>query len=378
MVIEEPVVEVVTPEALPERIDMVFLCGDGNSTLQKTYLSSDGKNVFFSQNDKISVFDGTYNNAFTAQQYGSTSSSFTGKAADVESYVMMHPYMADNKAIYKDGKIITNMLNKQIAVADSYDPQAAISVATCKKDENFTLKNATTMFKVTPQENFSQIILRAMGGEPIAGMVQIDPADASSSIFMSSEGYSDIVLNPASGEELLANTTYYIHAFPQPTLSQKLVLLFVDKNGNFKRQNLDITSLEKGKLKKVTPTTDYDGYYLANGTAIKPYVTYPSENLTAVDPAGRYVDITINTNVELIVDFPSWIEFPVSVVPANTSNVVYKAYIKPNFGTENRTGYMTFKLKPFPDRGFQKPVTQKMDNAYPGLGEGDPIGTPKN
>lgn len=200
--------------------------GEECESLSKTYLANTSGSVYFSQNDAISVFDGTYNNKFLAQQEGA-SSDFSGSAKDVNTYYILCPYQ--ESATYTGGKITATVPSTQLAIKDTYDPQACLSVATCAKSQNFTLQNIGAIIRVITVEPFSKIVLKSIGGEPLVGTATINPSNATATLLT---GVPEVELVPSNGSMIEAGT-YYISLLPG-TLQQGIEWDFYTGDGNVK------------------------------------------------------------------------------------------------------------------------------------------------
>lgn len=157
---------------------------------------ADGNSIAFEAGDRISIFDGAYNNCeFT--QHGEIgtdgSATFTGKVKNVaDSYYALYPYMPDVEFDTGSNKIGSTLgenrhpviiPEQQKAVAGSFDPQAFISVASSTKVSNsehsVTFRNICALVKFTVPESvgdftFEKAVIES-GTRVIAGACQANP-----------------------------------------------------------------------------------------------------------------------------------------------------------------------------------------------------------
>lgn len=97
----------------------------------RTAMTGDGQ-VVWSEADRISLFDGTYNNEFVLEDgVGSSSASFVGEALPAAEYCALYPY--SEQAEYADGKIRSTLPGEQTGgVSASFAPGLNPSVATAE------------------------------------------------------------------------------------------------------------------------------------------------------------------------------------------------------------------------------------------------------
>ena len=115
-------------EQAPERVKMTFTAEPAKKV---TKTAIDGTDVTWSKSDRISIFDGTYNNIFELTAgAGTPSATFTGYALAADEYAALYPYSAE--ASYDNGQITSYLPSEQYSTADaSFDtmlnPSAAIA-----------------------------------------------------------------------------------------------------------------------------------------------------------------------------------------------------------------------------------------------------------
>ena len=180
------------------------------SERMKTQLHPDqGNAVTFSAEDAISVFDGVGNNKFTTTGAGA-SVTFTGVAAEAANYTALYPYQAG--ATMSGSTITATLPTTQTAQSMTYDPQAALSIATTTKAAmTFNFKNVCALVKLTTTEPLAKIVFKGNNGEKVAGAVSIGVSDTPTA----TGDAESVTLLPASPATTIAAGTYYIAVLPQ-------------------------------------------------------------------------------------------------------------------------------------------------------------------
>ena len=122
--------------------------------------SENAKQIIWSAEDRLSVFDQTYaNNPFTLSSgAGTAHGTFEGTVSPAGSYTVLHPYQ-DGASF--NGTDITNvtLASTQKAVAGSFDPAAAIMCGVGSAEGSVQLKNAVGYLKITPGIDCTSITL---------------------------------------------------------------------------------------------------------------------------------------------------------------------------------------------------------------------------
>lgn len=214
------------------RVDMQFVGARGGA-LSKAYLASNKSDVLFSDGEKISVFDGQYNNEFVAAN-GGAEAEFAGKALSASTYYMLNPYQEG--ARLENGNIIATVPLQQRAVADNFDPEACVSVAKCSNGQSFELLNVGAIARLETTEPFAKIVLKTLGEEKISGTVSINPETA-----VSSQGADYVVsLLPAEGKSEIYAGVYFMALLPA-TLQKGAQLEFYSADGSVKTKTFATT-----------------------------------------------------------------------------------------------------------------------------------------
>lgn len=142
------------------------------SQVVKSSLAEDGHSVVWSQDDKISVWDGTRNNCFTvdASTIDGGSASFVGDVSgEATRFVALYPY--SDKASFDDLSITVKLPANQNAVAGGYDPECAFCAAVTE-DETLQFHHLVSLFKITlskDQTDVKKITVKGNNQERLAG-----------------------------------------------------------------------------------------------------------------------------------------------------------------------------------------------------------------
>lgn len=191
---------------------------------------SDSKVINWSTGDAITVYDGGGNSVRfgLTEGAGSARASFSGKISQTaESYLALSPYQGGTYT--EDGKIeFVEMKAKQMAVAGSFDPEAALMVSRTEPGgTSMSFRNVVGYVKVTPQFDCDMIsLISEDSSDLLAGTVSIDYNNGEPVVTVSDDGTNSVSL---SGD-IVAGKTYYIAVLPG-TLKSGFRLVFFAKDG---------------------------------------------------------------------------------------------------------------------------------------------------
>lgn len=206
--------EIINPDIVKGPSDlkeMTFTASVENDGSKTSLI--DGKRVVWDSNDAISVFSASSNNRFTLSSYDETTgvASFTGMSAESSSYLALYPYMAGASA--DKGDITMEFPSEQTAVAESFDPAAALTVAKSGNTEflfsqvgsliGFTLGNQDVKSVTFHADQNLAGKIKVIAKEPVNGKRQAPEITVV-------EGCSHVTL---SGD-FQANTMYYVSVLP--------------------------------------------------------------------------------------------------------------------------------------------------------------------
>lgn len=163
----------------------------------------------WNEGDKLAYFGG-----YTVQELGiegtggSNIAFFSGKVT---------PSTATNHVLFpyqKDASCIGNLIEatipvEQTAVPGSFDPQAALMVASCATEESLVFHNVTSFISFTTDRVLAKVTLKGNKGEMVAGKVSIDVDKAKVS-----GGSSEVVVLKAAEGTVMEPGLYAISVNP--------------------------------------------------------------------------------------------------------------------------------------------------------------------
>lgn len=216
---DEPTVE-VTPEVMTFSATLESAADAVSSVMSKVTFNGTGKSLW-EADDKICVYDGEDVRYFEAEAAGETT-DFTGSALEADVYYAHYPY--SDAVQFQEGAILTTIPASQTAVKYSFDPAAAIAVATAAKDADLAFKNITSMlaFSVPAEVVLTSVSLKGNAEEKIAGDVSVtfgqdglpvlaDAGNAASAVTLVGEmtdGVYYVLVRPGDYSGLTAVLTY--------------------------------------------------------------------------------------------------------------------------------------------------------------------------
>ena len=249
-------------------VDLSFFSKDGHS-LTRTALASDGNSVIWKASDVIGIgYQGTpgeETKPFKTSKNGSVV-RFYGKAEDNKpAYFAIYPYQQTGKISYYSNTQATfkyTLSNKQVAIANTFDPQANKSVALIPKpEENFKAYNLGGLlkFKFTGSSNVKQVTLLSVNQEPLSGsfesMVVFDGNKAISTLNNKVVSGSPVLTYKPEAGSFEQDTPYYI-ALPVTTLQNGLTLSFVLNNGKAVQYKVSSAiTIKRGEIKDLGKLT---------------------------------------------------------------------------------------------------------------------------
>lgn len=198
----------------------------------------DGKKTEWSAGDEVAVFDGTSSHKFVASSDG-VRSPFTTESTTVDTsvpaYIFLYPYSETATADVIEGVVGFNVPTVQTAVNGSFDPQAAVSVATATAAELngvIKAKNALALLKIAIPADLSgkpiKVIVEAKAGEYLAGDVLCDIATKNNE--MQAGGAASAAVSLASAPPM-AEGVYYLALRPCTVASGiKVTVMLRDKS----------------------------------------------------------------------------------------------------------------------------------------------------
>lgn len=163
------------PETVKERITMTFTAEyDGQFT--RTAIDGNMK-VIWSENERISIFDGTNNNIFSLQEgAGTVSGTFLGAAIPDEQYAALYPY--SDKAGYASGKISAELPSEQTTSSDdSFATMLNPAVAMADGNGKLTFRNVAGLLEISVEnieEGMSVSSIEVRADKSLTGPYTVD------------------------------------------------------------------------------------------------------------------------------------------------------------------------------------------------------------
>jgi len=216
-------------DTVPASGTLTFTAGFDTKTAVNFNSEGNTYAITWEAGDKVSLFDGTSNSAFTAGKAGA-STTLSGTAASASTYYALYPYSATASL---SGAVISTEIPASVkAAADGAAGFANLSVA---KTSGTSLQFATVagVLKFTlgsDLNNVTEVKISAPGEENLCGSVTIDLSTATPTLAVA-EGAKVISVVPATGETFAGGHSYYVSALPG-TLSAGISLEFVTASGN--------------------------------------------------------------------------------------------------------------------------------------------------
>ena len=243
-------------------VDLSFFSKDGHA-ITRTALATDGNSVIWKASDVIGIgYQGTPGDEtkpFKTSKNGDIV-RFYGKAEDNKpAYFVIYPYQQTGKISYYSNTAATfkyTLSNKQVAIANTFDPQANKSVALIpNNEESFKAYNLGGLlkFKFTGSSKVKQVTLLSVNQEPLSGSFE------STVFFNENKAISTLNTKVVSGSPVLTykpeagsfeqDTPYYI-ALPVTTLQNGLTLAFVLNNGKAVQYKVrSAITIKRGEIK---------------------------------------------------------------------------------------------------------------------------------
>ncbi len=226
--------------------------------------SENAKQIIWSAEDRLSVFDQTHaNNPFTLSSgAGTAHGTFKGTVSQTGSYTVLCPYQ-DGASF--DGTAITNvtLASTQNAVAGSFDPAAAIMCGVGSAEGSVQLKNAVGYLKITPGIDCTSITLASKDDNQwLSGTLTLTVGeDGIPSV--SGGTQSSVTL---SGD-IKAGSTYYMAVVPV-ALKSGFVLSFTAADGTvYSRESEEdkVLTIERNSTTDMGAVTKSSKHTFASG-----------------------------------------------------------------------------------------------------------------
>ena len=235
-------------ESLHRKDSISFTLSFENILGTRTYMSDDYKQIYWGNEDKISVFDGIDNCEFyLSKGSGTTSCIFSGVASVSDTYTLVYPYTANAKLLDNGNVEGIEFLYDQKAHAGSFDPRVHFTMTKTSSFSSYTIYNTQSLIKFQTDFDCSRVVLRPSDNNmALAGMGTIQWNDGLPYIdFYDSNEKS---FNVGLSGDILAGQTYYI-TIPPGTLSGGWNITFVSSSDNkiYKRRSNNSITFNRSK-----------------------------------------------------------------------------------------------------------------------------------
>ena len=246
--------------AVVEKKAMDFVTDFPNSF---TKTSLNGQQVLWSENDALSIFDGTDNNRFTITSgAGENVGNFTGKAYEASEYYALYPY--SESASYADGMIYAELPSVQTATEASFatmlNPSVGVSTGTALRLANIAGLISFTIEDIPSGQTVQSVVFEAESS--LSGEYSVNVA--SFALNASGENVTGVTVTSAEGESLTAGNAYYAVVFPGKYERLKFTVNFTDGTTFYKTSNIPLTISAGGGISVAIPASgqiDYDDLY---------------------------------------------------------------------------------------------------------------------
>ena len=245
---EIPIEKQEVPDGL---VKMTFQASMEADAPTRAYLAANGKSTEWKAGDEIAVFDDINNtiHKFVAESDGATT-SFTGMVnVGATSFVAVYPYT--DETAYTPGSetpITANIPVIQEAVKGTYDPAAALFVASYEEDK-FTFTPAFGLFKVTVDVDDVMALYLENTKIAMSGSVNVKTTGSLSNGPVAT--YKWVSLQKEDGTALDQGDYYIVSRFAGSNSLENFRLTYVkDDAGSSTREAGTITS-EKFKRRSV-------------------------------------------------------------------------------------------------------------------------------
>lgn len=220
----------------------------------ETRTSLDGLSVLFAEGESISIWDGSGNREYKADEAGSNV-SFSGQvSATATEFYALSPYSAST-VFTKSGAIVTaktTLPSEQTAVAGTFADGLNISAAQSDSDDSFSLDNVLTVVKFNLESaNFdghaiSSVELTSI--YPLAGDVTVTYGETSTAA-AGANTVNKVTLAKADGSPLEDGSYYFVVL---PNAGGQISLKFIASDGYTATRTATLKSaLEAGSLKNL-------------------------------------------------------------------------------------------------------------------------------
>ena len=220
----------------------------------ETRTSLDGLSVLFAEGESISIWDGSGNREYKADEAGSNV-SFSGQvSATATEFYALSPYSAST-VFTKSGAIVTAktiLPSEQTAVAGTFADGLNISAAQSDSDDSFSLDNVLTVVKFNLESaNLDGHVVTSVeltSAYPLAGDVTVTYGETSTAA-AGANTVNKVTLAKADGSPLEDGSYYFVVL---PNAGGQISLKFIASDGYTATRTATLKSaFEAGSLKNL-------------------------------------------------------------------------------------------------------------------------------
>lgn len=291
----------------------------------ETRTSLDGLSVLFAKGESISIWDGSGNREYKADEAGSNV-SFSGQvSATATEFYALSPYSAST-VFTKSGTTVTAktiLPSEQTAVAGTFADGLNISAAQSDSDDSFSLDNVLTVVKFNLEsanlDGHAVTSVELTSTYPLAGDVTVTYGETSTAA-AGANTVNKVTLAKADGSPLEDGSYYFVVL---PNDGGQISLKFIASNGYTATRTATLKSaFEAGSLKNLgtvkglnweapkyyfMPVSDVtEGTYLIvannDGTLYAAKAVVPSEGNTYGYPNRHDVSKLVNDKGFIVMD----------------------------------------------------------------------------
>lgn len=247
----------IEPENVEIPVDQeeeILISKSFQAGVAETRTTLDGVTVLFAQNESISIWDGSGNREYKADEAGS-SVSFSGQvSASATEFFALSPY-SSSTVFSRSGSTVTAKLtlpSTQEATVGTFADGMNISAAQSDSDDSFTMENVLAVAKFTLAStnlNGHQIASVELSSTyPLAGDVVVTYGEIPSAA-AGSNTVNTVTLSHANGSAL-ADGTYYLTLLPNA--GGQITLKFTATDGYVATKTATLKSaFEAGSIKNL-------------------------------------------------------------------------------------------------------------------------------
>ena len=292
----------ITPET-DGLVYMEFTSG----TATKTQLGDNGKDVLWSADDAIAVFDGTATPYEFGIQSGDGSSTavFAGKAMKSAEYFALYPY--SSSASFSGNAIASVLPAAQTGTAGSFASGLNPSVAKTT-EKSLAFKNVASLLKITvsnlTDKTVSKIAVSA--DNALAGGYKVDMSGDTWSAVSSGEAANEVTLTVENG----AAGDYYLVLLPGSHSNMTVTVTYSDANYSSKVSTSAIQFAAGGQVEMtVDATVTVPPFEGGSGTQEDPYLIANArhiQNMRSASASGSATYFELTADIDMA-DVEDWI-----------------------------------------------------------------------